>query len=171
MPPSGLRFRQGKAGEVTPMLIRSLHPDDRKSWERLYRGYAGFYRVETSYDKLATLFDWLMDPAHPCNGLVAEDEGEALIALAHYREMPSPLRGENVGFLDDLFVDPAARGRRAGEAMLRHLDGIAGEQGWAVVRWITRDNNYRARGLYDRLAHRSDWITYEMTGDSTGRLT
>ena len=70
-----------------------------------------------------------------------------------------------------LFVDPAARGRRAGEAMLRHLDGIAGEQGWAVVRWITRDNNYRARGLYDRLAHRSDWITYEMTGDSTGRVT
>ena len=110
------------------MLIRSLHPDDRQSWERLYRGYAGFYRVETSDDKLATLFDWLMDPAHPCNGLVAEDEGEVLIALAHYREMPSPLRGENVDFLDDLFVDPAARGSRAGEAMLRHLDGIAGEQ-------------------------------------------
>jgi len=37
------------------------------------------------------------------------------------------------------------------------------ERGWALVRWITRDNNYRARGLYDRLALRSDWITYEMS--------
>lgn len=171
MAPSRLFCRQGKAGKVTPMLIRSLHPDDRQPWERLYRGYADFYRVETSDDKLATLFGWLMDAAHPCNGLVAADEGGALIGLAHYREMPSPLRGENVGFLDDLFVDPAARGRRAGEAILRHLDGIAEEQGWAVMRWITRDDNYRARKLYDLLAHRSDWITYEMTGNSTDRTT
>ena len=127
-----------------------------RAGERLYRGYAGFYRVGPSDDKLATLFDWLMVPLHPCNGLVAENEGEALIALAHYFEMPSLLRGEDVGFLDDIFVDPATRESRAGEAMLRHLDGIAGEQCWAVVRWITRDNNYRARGLYDRLAQRSD---------------
>ena len=42
-------------------------------------------------------------------------------------------------------------------------------RGWAVVRWITRDNNYRARGLYDCLSVRSDWITYEMTASSTGR--
>ena len=29
----------------------------------------------------------------------------------HYREMPSPLRGQNVGFLDDLFVHPDYRGK------------------------------------------------------------
>ena len=151
------------------MLIRSLHQDDRRAWERLYRGYAEFYCVETNDNKLATLFGWLMDPAHPCTGLVAEDAKGGLIGLAHYREMPSPLRGENVGFLDDLFVDPASRGGKVGEAMLRHLDGIAEQRAWAVMRWITRDNNYRARNVYDRLAHRSDWITYEMTGASTGR--
>lgn len=151
------------------MLIRSLHQGDRQAWEQLYRGYAEFYRVETSDDKLVTLFGWLMDSAHPCTGLVAEDAEGRLIGLAHFREMPSPLRGENVGFLDDLFVDPASRGGKVGEAMLRHLDGIAEQRAWAVMRWITRDNNYRARSVYDRLAHRSDWITYEMTGVSTGR--
>ena len=150
-------------------MIRSLGPDDRQPWERLYRGYADFYQVETSEEKLATLFGWLMDPAHPCTGLVAEADNGSVIGLAHYRAMPSPLRGEEVGFLDDLFVDPDARGSRAGEALLRHLDDIARDRGWAVVRWITRDNNYRARGLYDRLALRSDWITYEMNAVSTGR--
>jgi hypothetical protein len=30
------------------------------------------------------------------------------------------------------------------------------------VRWLTADNNYRARGLYDRCATRTHWITYEM---------
>lgn len=167
--PSRLIFRQLYADRGMSMIIRSLGTDDSQAWERLYRGYADFYRVATSDDKLATLFAWLMDPAHPCTGLVAEDDGGAIIGLAHYRAMPSPLRGEDVGFLDDLFVDPGARGSGAGEALLRHLDGIAVEQGWPVVRWITRDNNYRARALYDRLALRSDWITYEMNALSTGR--
>ncbi len=149
--------------------IRPLAPGDRPEWERLYRGYADFYRVETSADKLATLFDWLMDPAHPCNGLVAVAGDGGLAGLAHYRAMPSPLRGAEVGFLDDLFVDPYRRGDGTGEALLRRVDEIAATRGWGVVRWITRDNNYPARGLYDRLSHRSDWITYEMTAATTGR--
>ena len=149
--------------------IRSLAPGDRLDWERLYRGYADFYRVETSAEKLATLFNWLMDAAHPCTGLVAVAEDGGIVGLAHYRAMPSPLRGAEVGFLDDLFVDPDRRGSGAGEALLRHLDEISASRDWGVVRWITRDNNYRARGLYDRLSNRSDWITYEMTAATTGR--
>ena len=111
--------------------IRPLAPGDRPEWERLYRGYADFYRVETSADKLATLFDWLMDPAHPCNGLVAVAGDGGLAGLAHYRAMPSPLRGAEVGFLDDLFVDPYRHGDGTGKALLRRVDEIAATRGWA----------------------------------------
>lgn len=149
--------------------LRQLAAQDRDGWERLYRGYAHFYQVETDAGKLDTLFGWLLDPAHVCEGLVALDDESRLIGLAHYRAMPSPLRGAEVGFLDDLFVDPAFRGSGAAEGLLRHIDDIAMSKGWPVVRWITRDDNYRARGLYDKLALRSDWITYEMTGASVGR--
>lgn len=154
-----------------PALIdtRPLLHEDRVEWETLYRGYADFYRVATDQGKLDRLFGWLLDPAHVCEGIVALDPASRLIGLAHYRAMPSPLRGSEVGFLDDLFVDPAARGSGAAEALLRRVDAIAGAKGWPVVRWITRDSNYRARGLYDRLALRSDWITYEMTSDTMVR--
>ena len=54
-------------------------------------------------------------------------------------------------------------------ALLHHLDGIAAARGWPVTRWITQDNNYRARGLYDSLSTRTGWITYEMTAATTGR--
>ena len=148
--------------------IRPIGPQDRDSWETLYRGYADFYKVETDVEKLDSLFNWLMDPTHVCEGVVALDPQARLIGLAHYRAMPSPLRGSEVGFLDDLFVDPSCRGSGAAEALLRHVDAIARTKGWSVVRWITRDNNYRARGLYDRLALRSDWVTYEMTDASVG---
>ena len=101
--------------------IRPLAPGDRLEWERLYRGYADFYRVETSADKLATLFDWLIDPAHPFNGLLAVVGDGGLAGLAHYRAMPSPLRGAELGFLNDLFVDLYRRGDGTGEALLRAL--------------------------------------------------
>jgi len=39
--------------------IRPLAPGDRPERERLYRGYGDFYRVATSADKLATLFNWI----------------------------------------------------------------------------------------------------------------
>ena len=150
------------------MLIRHVEQADRAQWDRLYLGYAAHYQVETDMPRRDSLFAWLLDPGHVCGGLVAETN-DGLVGLVHYRSMPSPLRGAEVGFLDDLFVDPERRGLGAGEALLLAVDGIAAERRWPVVRWITRDNNYRARGLYDRLSHRSDWINYAMTAASTGR--
>jgi ribosomal protein S18 acetylase RimI-like enzyme len=65
--------------------------------------------------------------------------------------------------MDDLFVDPAARGQRVADALIDHLAAMARERGWSVLRWITADDNYRGRGVYDRLAKRTMWITYDRT--------
>jgi hypothetical protein len=43
---------------------------------------------------------------------------------------------------------------------------LALERGWAVVRWTTADDNYRARAVYDQLATRTTWITYDMSPES-----
>jgi GNAT superfamily N-acetyltransferase len=150
------------------MDIRTVNEADRDAWERLYRGYAAYYEVETNSAKLDTLFSWLCDPDHVCEGLVADASGQ-LIGLAHFRAMPSPLRGADVGFLDDLFVDPAQRGSGTARALIHAVDDIARQCEWDVVRWITRDDNYRARGLYDKLSTRSNWLVYEMTAETTGR--
>ena len=141
--------------------IRPITPADYDAWARLYHGYAEHYQVALTADGLAATWGWLMDKGHPVTGLVAQDDCE-ILGLAQYRAMPSPLRGAEVGFLDDLFVDPSARGAQVGEQLLEALKQIAVSNGWPVIRWITRDNNYRARALYDRVAVKSDWNTYEM---------
>lgn len=143
------------------MKVRELSAADRAAWESLYRGYADFYAVQTDAARLETLWGWLHDPDHPLEGLVCEADGE-LLGLAHFRAMPSPLRGADIGFLDDLFVAPAVRGSGAAAALLDRLGVIARERGWDVVRWITADDNYRARGLYDRIATKTAWNTYEL---------
>ena len=146
---------------MATVAIKALEQDHYDQWLTLYHGYADHYRATLTDDGIETTWGWLMDQTHPLTGLVALD-GNQLIGLAHFRGMPSPLRGAEIGFLDDLFVDPASRGQQAGELMLMALKEIANDKDWPVVRWITRDNNYRARSLYDRHAIKTDWNTYEM---------
>ena len=149
---------------MSDFKIIPLHQDHYQGWLELYQGYAEHYQVSLTKEGIAVTWGWLMDAEHPTTGLVAVS-GDDLLGLAHYRAMPSPLRGAEIGFLDDLFVRPNARGSNIGDALLEELKVIAQQRNWPVIRWITRDNNYRARGLYDRLAVKTDWNTYEMVSD------
>lgn len=137
-------------------------PDDRADWERLYRGYAEFYQVPMNDTILQTVWQWVFDTDKAFHCILAKDAQGKGIGLMHYRAMFSPLRGAMAGFLDDLYVDPAARGQGAVNRLFEELKDRARGEGWPVVRWITRDNNYRARAVYDRVATRTDWITYEL---------
>ncbi|APE43358.1 GNAT family N-acetyltransferase [Sulfitobacter alexandrii] len=146
---------------MTP-TIRPTAPEDRTDWDRLYRGYADFYRVDQTAQMRDTVFGWLMDDAHECNGFVAEDDRGRLIGLTHFRPFASPLRAVTNCFLDDLFVDPDARGTGTAQALIDAVADHARARGWATVRWITADDNYRGRNVYDRMATRTMWITYDL---------
>ena len=95
------------------------------------------------------------------NGLVAEQDS-TLIGLAHYRPYARPLSASTGGFLDDLFVTPAARGTGAGRALIAALSDIGRAKGWTVLRWITADTNQTARALYDQVAAQTPWMTYDI---------
>ena len=144
------------------MKIAPLQPQHRDAWERLYAGYADFYRVTQTPEMRATVWSWIMDPAHEVKALVAEDEAGQAIGLAHFRPFARPLSASTGGFLDDLFVDPAHRGARVADALIEALAAIGRERGWSVIRWITAENNYRGRAVYDRLAARTPWVTYDI---------
>lgn len=143
------------------MIIREPGLPDRAEWERLYAGYAAFYKVDQTPQMRARVWGWLHDPAHQTRGLVAE-EGGRLVGLAHFRAFARPLSASTGGFLDDLFVDPSSRGSGAAEALIKAVADQGRGLGWTVLRWITADDNYRARGLYDRLAEKTRWATYDL---------
>ena len=142
-------------------MIRDIEIKDKLEWEKLYQGYADFYKVEITEKILNTLWNWLHDSKHELNGLVFELD-KNIVALAHYRRMPSPLRGKDIGFLDDLYVHPDFRGRKIGEDIINKLNEISKERGWGLIRWITRNDNHSAKSLYDRIAKKSTWDVYEL---------
>ncbi len=145
-----------------PITIRPVAPGDRAAWDTLYRGYAAFYRVDQTEAMRNRVWAWLHDPEAESEGLVAETVDGRLLGLAHFRPFARPLSATTGGFLDDLFVAPEARGEGIADALIEAIRQIAIEREWSVVRWITAEDNYRARGLYDRLASRTGWLTYDL---------
>ena len=145
-----------------PVSIRPVTLDDRPVWEMLYAGYAAFYKVSQTQTMRDTVWSWLMDPQHESKALVAVDANGKLIGLAHYRPFARPLSATTGCFLDDLFVAPDARGSGAADALLEALEQLGRQRGWSVIRWITAEDNYRARAVYDRKAGRTKWLTYDL---------
>ena len=142
-------------------MIREVQLKDKVHWEKLYRDYATFYNVEMNETILQTVWIWLHDKNHEVNGLVYEVE-DNIVGFTHYRRMPSPLRGEYIGFIDDLFVDPKYRGKKIGEKLIIKMREISKSKGWNLVRWITRNDNTRAKSLYDRVSEKTNWDVYEL---------
>jgi ribosomal protein S18 acetylase RimI-like enzyme len=147
---------------TTSVSIASPTEADKQEWRRLYDGYATFYKREMN-DRIADLvWSWIHDPNHVLECLLAKTQEGRVVGLAHVREFPRPSLGLTGGFLDDLFVDPQFRGQGVVDALMRALRELAAERGWAQIRWITAEDNYRARSVYDRVGRRTHWVTYDM---------
>ncbi|MBK0418940.1 GNAT family N-acetyltransferase [Leucobacter sp. CSA1] len=140
--------------------VRPLTTADEERWRELFRGYRDFYRLQESEEVVSRVWGWITDSAHECEALVAEADGR-IVALAHYRRFSRPSTGTVGIWLDDLFTDPETRGRGAAGALIRRLTEIAAAEGRSVVRWITASDNDRAQALYDRVATRTRWVTYD----------
>jgi len=147
---------------MSEITIGPLRPEDKADWRRLYDGYVIFYKRRPSEEVAETVWRWLHDPGHVLEALVAREPSGRVVGLAHFRAMPRPATGSTAGFLDDLFVDPEHRGARVADRLIERMKEIARERGWTVIRWLTADDNYRARGVYDRWATRTMWITYQI---------
>ena len=142
--------------------VRRVHDNEFFSWLDLYAGYAQFYKNPVTDEKALLVWSWISDPDGELEAYFAVDEGDTPIGLAHVREFTRPLDGSRGLYLDDLFVTPEARDSGAGTALLEHLRETAKERGLTVVRWVTAKDNENARRLYDRLAEKTKWVTYDL---------
>ena len=142
-------------------MIRELRETDRKHWQRLYEGYQTCYnypdRPAAFYDKA---FARLMaQDARDFRGLVYENGG-TLLGLAHYVFHPNLWRDEGVCYLQDLYTAADARGRGVARALIEGVYAEADRAGVPNVYWLTAEDNYPGRMLYDRVAQRTPFIRY-----------
>jgi GNAT superfamily N-acetyltransferase len=144
------------------MLIRPPELHDRDDWNRLYAAYADFYQVEQTADMRDRVWHWIHDHQHEVECFVAESDDGTLVGLTHFRPFARPLAASIGGFLDDLFVAPEARGTGTARALIEAVADTGRQRGWTLIRWITAEDNARARALYDKLADATHWKTYDI---------
>ena len=143
------------------LKVRPITDHDFFPWYDLYVAYGKFYETELEGDRAVLVWSWLIDPSHETEALVAEVDGK-LVGLAHIREFARPLNGDRGLYLDDLFVDPDARNTGVGEALIAEAKKLAASRRLGVVSWITANDNATAQRLYDKVAERTTWVTYDL---------
>ena len=75
-------------------------------------------------------------------------------------------------YLEDLFVEPAHRGKGVGKALLIYVARIAVERGCGRFEWAVLDWNTPAIDFYRSLGAvpLDDWTIFRLTGDALRRI-
>ena len=131
-------------------------------WIELYHKYAEYYQVDIPKDNFDLTWKWLTSENYPFWGILADVDSK-IVGFAHFRSLPSPLDSCEVGFLDDLFVLQEYRGKKIGYSLIEKVHQIGKSKNWPYINWITKDDNYTARTLYDKISTKTDWNFYELT--------
>ena len=147
------------------ITIRKLQQRDEARWRALWDGYCRFYERDLSEPVTRHTWARLMDPASPVHGVVAEADSAGVIGMANYVIHENTWTLTPVCYLEDLFVDPAQRAGGVGRQLIDWLLVEMKTQGWSRLYWHTRENNYRARGLYDKFTPHSGFVRYVVTNN------
>ncbi len=142
--------------------IRSLGPDDWDDWRALWSGYLAFYRAELSERTAEVTFERLCAGERDMFALIALDDTERGIGLAHGVVHATTWSRQPTCYLEDLFVAPAARGHDLGRSLLLAVKRAATERGAGLVYWHTQVFNGPARSLYDVVGRPTSHVVYEM---------
>jgi GNAT superfamily N-acetyltransferase len=94
-------------------------------------------------------------------GLVATDAEDRPLGLAHLVFHPNTWSVEGVCYLEDLYVDPHARGGRVSQALFEAVFAEARARGVEKTYWHTQQFNGAARSLYDTVGQLTSFVVYE----------
>ena len=142
------------------LKIKPASTDQRDRWIELFDAYAAFYSTTVSEKAREQVWCWIQDADEPFWCDLVSEPREAPFGLVQYQLIHRSLSGGRVCYLSDLYVDPAFRGRGAGQALIDHVMAFAGKRGIPNVRWLTQEQNAAARRLYDSYGPRSDFVLY-----------
>jgi ribosomal protein S18 acetylase RimI-like enzyme len=159
-----------------PTTLRKLTPQDHARWQTLWDAYTRFYEREPSPAITAHL--WQRIHAAPQSSAAAAHASvhaiaavqttasgqEHIVGIAHYLPHENTSQLTPVCYLQDLYVDPAARASGVGKQVIDWLITECKAQNWSALYWNTRETNYRARALYDKYVPQSGFLVYRIKG-------
>ena len=128
--------------------IRAALATDKQRWFILWQGYLDFYKTELSTEQSELTWQRILDPEFNMKCAVAIDNG-LIVGFTTYSLQNSTWSEGGHCYLEDLFVDPAVRGKGVGRALIEYVKSYAIENNCSRLYWNTDEDNATARKLYD----------------------
>jgi GNAT superfamily N-acetyltransferase len=138
-----------------------------------------FIRKLADYEKLSheviatedQIREHVFGPNPVAEVLLAYWGGEPVGFALYFRNF-STFLGQAGIYLEDLFVEPAHRGKGIGKALLVRLAKIAVERGYGRLQWAVLDWNTPSIEFYRSLGAvpLDDWTVYRVTGEALEQL-
>ncbi len=147
-------------------LIRPAGADDVPALLGLIRELAAYEREPDAVEATEELLtEGLFGGRAVASCHVAEQDG-VVVAMALWYVTFSTWTGRPGLWLEDLYVQPAARGRGLGRALLQALAGVCVERGYPRFEWWVLDWNTDAHAFYRSVgAEPQDaWTTWRLDG-------
>ncbi len=142
--------------------IRPARTDEIEEMLPLIRAYCEFYETEPDDDGLRRMFETLITEPSQGAVFIARDDGRA-VAFATLDWKWSSLKAARLGYLEDLFVDPEARGRGIADALIQVCADRCRELGMTAMQWLTAPDNHRAQKVYNRAgADSGTYLEYDL---------
>ena len=151
---------------MTPFTLREATPDDVSDVLRLVRGLADYEKLlDEAVATEAEFHTALFGPQPRAYAVLAIADDRA-VGLAVWYYTFSTFTGRPDMFLEDLFVEPAYRGRRIGIGLLRHLAQRAVAEKCRRIDWRVLNWNQPSIDFYERIGARpmEDWHVRQLGG-------
>ncbi|HEV7268178.1 MAG TPA: GNAT family N-acetyltransferase [Falsiroseomonas sp.] len=154
------------------LRLRDAGREDLRLVLRFIHALAEYERLahEVRADE-ATLARFLFVEPRRAEALIAEWDGEPVGFAVWYYSF-STFLGRPSLYIEDVFVDPAMRGRGVGKAIFAHLAARAIRLGCGRMEWSVLDWNAPSIAFYRSLEAkpREGWTLQQLTGDALAAL-
>ncbi|GAA1962553.1 GNAT family N-acetyltransferase [Amycolatopsis minnesotensis] len=149
-----------------PATIRRVRESDVDTVVGMVHGLAEFEKApQDCHLTAAQLRAALFGESPALFGHIAEDRGE-IVGFTLWFLNFSTWNGVHGIYLEDLYVNPEARGSGAGKALMTELARLCVERGYSRLEWSVLDWNpavrfYRALGAVPM----DEWSVYRLDGE------
>lgn len=142
------------SGAAEGLVIERAGPADLADLASLFEGYRAFYRMEPDPAAARAFLAERLE-AGDSVVLLARRDGDA-VGFVQLYPIFSSVRMRRMWILNDLFVDPAARGEGVGRRLMERARAHAEATGAAGLALETEKTNETAAALYRSLGWRRE---------------
>lgn len=154
------------------LTIRRADPADLHTVISLIRALAEYEKMldQVCIDE-ARMKDELFGDSSVVQTLIAEWNDEP-VGFSLYFYNFSTFLGKRGIYIEDIYVQPEARGKKIGFRLLQHIVTQAIAENCGRVEWQVLDWNEPSIKFYESLGavHKKEWDNYQLTGDALKAL-